>query len=212
MSRLRREFRSSLAIMILLSSAVATCASAQLPAVAPNLARIEGNDSDSGIAYTRLFISSIAAVAAQTDTAFVDLSQPTLTAQCTQRPNGRRFFELFVNFGGVTDTSYYRPWRPADGGHFPPTTTKVTVTMEFLGYTKVKPMKRQWEHVIQPDGQLRYTQPGGGTNLEEASYFFQYLRALPTLKVTAEGHTASFLTTTLQAQLLKEPLCGKSGL
>ena len=84
--------------------------------------------------------------------------------------------------------------------------------MEFLGYTKVKPMKRQWERVLQPDGQLRYTEPGLGRNLEEVSYFFQYLRALPTLRLTETTHTASFLTTALQAQLHKEPLCTASGL
>jgi hypothetical protein len=85
--------------------------------------------------------------------------------------------------------------------------------MEFLGYTKVKPMKRQWEHVVQPAGQLRYNNPGGGsTNLEDAAYLFQYLRSLPTLRITGEAHTASFLTDALQAQLRKEPLCGASGL
>jgi hypothetical protein len=84
--------------------------------------------------------------------------------------------------------------------------------MEFLGYTKVKPVKRQWERVLQPDGQLRYTQPGGGPNLEEVSYFFQYLRALPTLRLTDITHTASFQTSALQSQLHKEPLCTASGL
>ena len=201
--------------------ALPACALSQdatsLATIAPNLARTEGIDASSGIEYTRLYLSAEpspnpTAQPAAAPSSTLDLSQPTLTAQCTKRPKGKLVFELFVNFGGVTDTSFYHPWTPADGGEFAPRTTKLTVTMEFLGYTKVKPMKRQWEHVERPDGQLRFTQPGYGTNLEEVSYFFQYLRALPTLRLTAEGHTASFLTTALQAQLHKEPLCAASGL
>ena len=129
-----------------------------------------------------------------------------------QRPNGKLYFELFANFGGVTDTSFYHPWTPADGGEFAPRTSRLTVTMEFLGYTHVKPVKRQWERVLQPLGQLRYTPPGKDANLEPISYYFQFLRALPTLRLTADSHTASFLTTALQDQLHNEPLCTASGL
>jgi hypothetical protein len=185
-----------------------------LATIAPNLARTEGIDASSGITYTRLYVSAeppSSPTAAPSST--LDLSQPTLTAQCTRRPNGKLFFELFVNFGGVTDTAFYHPWTPADGGEFAPPTPKLNLTMEFLGYTKVKPVKRQWERVIQPSGQYRYTPPGtGGSNMEEIAYYFQYLRALPTLRITDNGHTASFLTTVLQAQLHKEPLCTASGL
>jgi hypothetical protein len=188
-----------------------------LSPIAPNLARTEGIDASSGIAYTRLYVSaepSATTTAATVDTtsSTLDLSQPTLTAQCTKRPNGKFFFELFVNFGGVTDTAFYHPWVPADGGEFAPRTPKLTLTMEFLGYTHVKPVKRQWERVNQPSGQLRYTPPGTDANLEEISYYFQYLRALPTLRITGDGHSASFLTSALQAQLHKEPLCTASGL
>lgn len=188
-----------------------------LVTIAPNLARTEGIDPSSGIAYTRLYVGEQPSLGPPpmtppTPPSTLDLSQPTLTAQCTRPPNGKLVFELFVNFGGVTDASFYHPWTPADGGEFAPPTHKLTVTMEFLGYTKVKPIKRQWEHVEQPPGQLRYTPPGKDANLEEISYYFQYLRALPTLRLTAEGHTASFLTTALQAQLHKEPLCTASGL
>lgn len=188
-----------------------------LPTIAPNLARTAGTDPVSGISYTRIYLTAeppaSATAAEATPPSTLDLSQPTLTAQCTRRRNGKLFFELFVNFGGVTDTAFYRPWTPADGGLFPPQTPKVILTMEFLGYTKVKPMKRQWERVLQPQGQYRYTPPGGdGSNLEELSHYFQYLRALPTLRLTGDGHTASFLTTALQAQLHQDPLCTASGL
>jgi hypothetical protein len=194
-------------VLIALPAVVRAQEAAHLPALAPNLARTEGVDAASGIAYTRLYVSATPSA----DTTTLDLTQPTLTAQCTRRPNGKLLFELFANFGDVTDTAFYHPWMPADGGSFPPTTQKVTLTMEFLGYTKVKPMKRQWERVI-PAGQMRYTPPGSGTNLEEIAYFFQYLRSLPTLRLTGDGHTATFLTTALQAQLHKEPLCTASGL
>lgn len=194
------------AALTLLASPLIAC-SQQLKTIAPNLARTEGVDAASGIAYTRLYVSS----QPSSDPTTLDLTQPTLTAQCTKRPNGKLSFELFVNFGGVTDTAFYRPWTPADGGIFPPATKRVTLSMEFLGYTKVKPRKREWEYVLQPSGQLRYTPPGDGSNLEEISYFFQYLRALPTLRLTGDGHDASFLTTALQAQLRKEPLCTVSG-
>jgi hypothetical protein len=180
-----------------------------LPTIAPNLARTEGTNGSSGIAYTRLYVSSSPAA----DTTTLDLAQPTLTVQCTRQPNGKLYFELFVNFGGVTDTTFYPPFKPTSNNIFPPATDKGIYTMEFLGYTKVKPMKRQWEHVIEPAGQLRYNNPGGGsTNLEEPNYFFQYLRSLPTLRITGEGHTASFLMGALEAQLHKEPLCGARGL
>lgn len=196
-----------MALLILPAHALAQDAT-QLSTIAPNLARTEGSDPASRIVYTRLYVTAEPAASPST----LDLSQPTLTVQCTRRPNGKLFFELFVNFGGVTDTAFYHPWMPADGGQFPPYLPKVTLTLEFLGYTTVKPMKRQFERAERPEGQLRYTQPGGGTNLEEAYYYFQYLRALPTLRITGDGHTASFVTTALQAQLHKEPLCAASGL
>lgn len=203
-----------MALVVLPAHALAQDAT-QLPTIAPKLARTDGSDPASGIVYTRLYISAEPAAStspAATPPATLDLSQPTLTVQCTKRPNGKLFFELFVNFGGVTDTAFYHPWMLADGGQFPPYLPRVTLTLEFLGYTTVKPMKRQFERAERPEGQLRYTQPGVGTNLEEASYYFQYLRALPTLRITGDGHTASFVTTALQAQLHKEPLCAASGL
>jgi hypothetical protein len=197
-----------------------TIANAQLPVFAPNMARLDGAEPSSGIAYTRLFIS------AQPDTPdtsqptnapppqTLDLSRPTLTAECTRRPNGKFVFDLFVNFGNVTDTAYYPPWKPANADDlFPPTTVKTTLTLEFLGYTKYKPAKRQFEFVTNPPNQLRYSSPGlYSKNLEEFTYFFQVLKALPTLKITGEGHTASFFVTPLLTQLHSEPLCKAAGL
>jgi hypothetical protein len=204
-----RVLRILLTILATSSYAYLRAQTSHLPTIAPNLARTDGIDSSSGIAYTRLYVSSLPS----SDSTSLDLSQPTLTVQCTKRPSGKLYFELFINFGSVTDTTFYPPFKSTSDNPFPPVTAKANYTMEFLGYTKVKPMKRQWESVLEAAGQLRYNNPGGGSsNLEEAAYFFQYLRALPTLRITGEGHTASFLTSALQAQLHKEPLCAASGL
>jgi hypothetical protein len=182
---------------------------AQVETISPQLGRSSGVETSSGIAYTRLYLSAQTA----TPSNVFEISQPTLTAQCTKRPDGKMGFELFVNFGNVTDTAFYPPWRPSQGELFPPRTTKAKYTMEFLGYTKVSPFKREFEHVTAPDGQLRYNEPGGGSgNMEPVTYFFRYLRALPTLRLTGENHTASFETTALQAQLHREPLCAASGI
>jgi len=189
-----------------------------LATIAPNLARNEGTDAASGIAFTRLYVSadtpaSTTPATAAAPSPTLDLSQPTLTAQCTKRANGKLFFELFVNFGGVTDITFYPPWVRSEGVMFPPATPKLTLTMEFLGYTKVKPVKREFQYVTKPSGQIRYNSPGlHSSNMEEIAFYFQYLRALPTLRITGDGHTVSFLTTALQAQLHKEPLCTASGL
>ena len=199
----------------LLFASLAT-AHAQLPTIASNLARTEGIDSSSRIAYTRIYLAAEApanAAAPSTPSSTLDLSLPILTAQCTRRPDGHLSIELFVNFGGVTDTAFYPPFKPTDTDLFPPHTPKAIYTMDFLGYTKVKPFKRQWEHVVFPYGQLRYNPPGiGSPNLEEIAFYLQYLRALPTLRLTGEGHVVSFFTQPLLDRLHVEPLCGASGL
>ena len=57
--------------------------------------------------------------------------------------------------------------------------------MEFLGYTHVKPVKRQWEAMLRPAGQYRYNPPtGGSSNLEDSTYYLRFLIALPTLRLT----------------------------
>jgi hypothetical protein len=205
-------------ILLLLCSHVA----AQQPpssvvVLANGIGRIEGKEITSGIAYTRLFVTGTQGAAVPgtvVSPSVLDLSLPTLTAQCTQAPNGKLRFELFVNFGGISDTAFYPPWSPANSlALFPPRTEKVNFTMEFLGYTKVKPVKRQYEKVLQPEGQFRYNSPSSGSsNMEEIAYYMQYLRALPTFHIGDASHTATFLTTPLLAQIHNEPLCRASGL
>jgi hypothetical protein len=87
------------------------------------------------------------------------------------------------------------------------------MTMEFLGYTHVKPVRRQWEIPIQTPGQYRYNPPGGGSaNLEEITYYLRYLVALPTLRLTLDNRSADFLTTPLLDEIRKEPLCRAAAL
>jgi hypothetical protein len=137
-----------------------------------------------------------------------------LIAQCTQRPNGKSYFELFVNFGGATDLAFYPPWTPVSNTDlFPPRTSKVMLTMEFLGYTHVKPVRRQWEVPVQTPEQYRYNTPGGSSsNLEDVTYYLRYLLALPTLRLTLDDRSVDFLTTPLLAEIRKEPLCRAAAL
>lgn len=194
---------------------------AQAPSVTTlpsGIGRIEGTESESGITYTRLFLSATpdptaSGSAAPVPAPLVDLSLPTLTVQCTLTPESKFRFELFVNFGGVTDPAYYPPWHRTDAHFYPPRTEKLDLTLEFLGYTKVKPMKRQFEKVPQPSGQLRYNSPRkGSSNMEEIAYDFQYLRALPTFRISGTRQTATFLTAPLLAQIHSETGCHASGL
>ncbi len=97
---------------------------------------------------------------------------------------------------------------PKDGGTFAPAAGKAMVTMEFLGYTRVKPVKRQWDRLDRPAGELRYSSPSmGSANMEDIGHYMRYLRALPTLRLTYDGSTAQFLTTPLIKRLDLEPLC-----
>jgi hypothetical protein len=207
----------TLCIFSLHAAAQQTASSVEI--LPSGIARLTGKDPSSNIAYTRLFLTTAPPPAAPIAGApkvplpAADLSLPTLTVQCTQAPNGKFRFELFVNFGGVTDTAFYPPWHESPGDLFPPRTEKTNLTMEFLGYTKVKPVKRQFENVLQPPGQLRYNSPSGHSpNLEEIVFYFQYLRALPTFHISSPNQTATFLTAPLLAQIHNEPLCRASGL
>jgi hypothetical protein len=139
---------------------------------------------------------------------------PKLIAQCTLRPNGKSYFELFANFGGVTDLAFYPPWTlTSQEDLFPPPTGKVLMTVDFLGYTRVKPVRRQWEIPAQTPGQYRYNPPGSGSaNLEEIAYYLRYLLALPTLRLTLGNNSADFPTTPLLDEIRKEPLCSAAAL
>lgn len=174
--------------------------------------RLAGQESASHIQYVRLILSgSLRTSVADTP---APSPAPTLIAQCTLRPNGKSYFELFANFGGATDLAFYPPWTPASKQDlFPPRTEKVTLTMDFLGYTHVKPVRRQWEIPVQTPGQYRYNPPGSGSaNLEEISYYLRYLVALPTLRLTLENRSVDFLTTPLLNEIRKEPLCRAANL
>jgi hypothetical protein len=207
------SLRTLLAIALVALQDPTSTSPAPLQTLAPDLARISGVEPTSGITYVRLFLLEDAPrdPSQKTPTAF-DLTRPTLTAQCTQDKKGKLRFELFVNFGNITDTAFYPPWRPTLPTDFPPHIEHATVTMEFIGYTHFKPAKRQFEKVLAPYGQLRYNNPGGGSsNMEDIAYYLQVLHALPTLRVSLGPQIASFLTTPLLTQLRIEPLCRASG-
>jgi hypothetical protein len=188
---------------------------AQSTTVVPGLVRLDGLEAPSKITYVRFSLDGKlldehgAAVAVVPDAA-----PPRLIAQCTSSPTGKLGFELLADFGGVDDLAFHPPWNHLrDGGLFPPQLEKVSVTMEFLGYTHVKPVKRQWEVLLQPAGQLRYDRPGGGTtNMEDLPYYLRYLLALPTLRLHYMGKVAEFQTSALLEQVKKEPLCKAAGL
>jgi hypothetical protein len=139
---------------------------------------------------------------------------PILIAQCSLRPNGKYFFEMFTTFGGHADLAFYPPWKPSGpDDHFPPRTEKVTITMDFLGYTHVKPFRRQWEIPAEAPSLYHYNPPSAGSsNMEEVSYFLRYLVSLPTLRLTLNNRVSEFLTTPLLADIHNEPLCHAAGI
>jgi hypothetical protein len=175
--------------------------------------RLAGQETTSHIQYVRLVLAGSLRTPSPADSP-PPSPPPTLIAQCTLRPNGKSYFELFANFGGVTDLAFYPPWAPTSRDElFPPVTDKVILTMDFLGYTHVKPVRRQWEIPVQTPGQYRYNPPGGGSaNLEEITYYLRYLLALPTLRLTLNNRSADFLTTPLLNEVRKEPLCRAAAL
>lgn len=182
----------------------------ELTKVAPNVWRLAGYDAWSGLHYVRVLLVT----APDANAAVPDLSRPTLTGQCTEDVKGKLAFELFANFGSVPDANFYPPWHstgPED--RFAPPTDKVTVTMEFLGYTKVKPFHQQFEQVVAPGPQqLRYMNPGSQSrNMEPPAFLLRYLKALPTLRLSAAGKSAEFETANWITALHKEPLCAASG-
>jgi hypothetical protein len=181
--------------------------------LASGIERVAGQEASSHIRYVRLALAGTAQNSSAVDSADRPLP-PMLIAQCTLRPNGKSVFEFFATFNGAPDMTFYPPWTPASKEDlFPPRTDKVTITMEFLGYTHVKPVRRQWEIPVQTPGQYRYNPPGGGSqNLEEIAYYLRYLLALPTLRRTLGNRSAEFLTTPLLNEIRKDPLCRAASL
>jgi hypothetical protein len=180
----------------------------QKTTLATGIDRLAGQEATSHIQYVRLVLVGTLHTPASSNSP-VPSPAPTLIAQCTLRPNGKSYFELFANFGGATDLTYYPPWTPVSNADlFPPRTNKALFTMEFLGYTHVKPVRRQWEVPVQTPGQYRYNTPGGSSsNLEDVTYYLRYLLALPTLRLTLDDRSVDFLTTPLLDEVRKEPLC-----
>jgi hypothetical protein len=181
--------------------------------LANGIDRIAGMEPVSRIQYVRLALTGSFHLPAATNSP-APSPAPTLIAQCTLRPNGRSYFELFANFGGATDLTFYPPWtRASEGDLFPPPTEKVMMTMEFIGYTHVKPVRRQWEIPAPTPHQYRYNPPGAGSaNLEEIAYYLRYLLALPTFRLTLGNNSVDFLTTPLLNEIRKEPLCRAASL
>ena len=181
--------------------------------LATGIDRLAGQEATSHIQYVRLVLAGTLHTPSPSNSPLPSPA-PTLIAQCTMRPNGKSYFELFANFGGATDLAFYPPWTPVSNADlFPPRTSKVLLTMEFLGYTHVKPVHRQWEIPVQTPGQYRYNTPGGGSsNLEDVTYYLRYLLALPTLRLTLDDRSVDFLTTPLLDEIRKEPLCRAAAL
>jgi hypothetical protein len=171
-------------------------ASASSQTAADGLAVLSGRDADSGIAYA------------------------LISLECTKNAAGKLRFELLVDAGDVPELRFVPPWKPTRSDQFPPAVAKATVTMEFLGYTKVKPVKRVWTAIDGLPGEWKYAAPGiASANMEEIAYYMQYLKALPTLRLTfpATGAgqpplTLEFETAKWQQKLKAEPLCGASAL
>ena len=180
------------------------------PAAPPPVARLAGIDEASGISYALISIDGrlISSTAAP-------VPPPSLTAQCTKTPSGKLRFELLADLGAIPALAFYPPWRStANSNLFPPTLEKTSVTMEFLGYTRVKPVKRTWEYLLQLPGEMRYAAPGlASPNVDDVTFYLRYLRSLPTLRLTVAGKgSAEWDTTRWQAAIHSEPLCSASGL
>jgi hypothetical protein len=202
---------------LLTTAALGLCvpADAQMQPLTHGLRKLSGVEPTSKIEYTRIFLDGTLVPPNSPSNAspLTAASPPVLIAECTQPPSGKPRFELHAHFGDVQDTAYYPPWHPTPDDVYPPETVKVTVTMDFFGYTKVKPAKRQWEYLTAPSGELRYNPPSSRSrNLEEITFYLQYLKALPTLRLTLQDKAAQFDVNPLFDAIRKEPLCRAAGI
>ena len=200
-----------------------TVTEAQPTTTSGAVSRTAGRDESSQIEHVRFFLAGtlipkatpagVAGGPARTASEAVPFAlTPILIAQCTRAASGKLAFELLTNFGGVEDRSFYPPWRPADSNDlFQPPLQRLNFTMEFLGYTPVKPVKRQWEALLRPSGQYRYSPPSSASaNMEDSTFYLRYLLALPTLRLTLADKAAEFGTASWLDQIRKEPLCKAS--
>ncbi len=170
--------------------------------------RISGIEASSKIPYVQFILPGVLRAPVLSATAPA-ARPPSLVGQCSLRLDGKYVFEVFAGFGAAAPLSFTPPWKPSTKNDlFPPRTEKFTLTMEFLGYTHVKPLRRQWEMPVANPQYYRYNNPGGSSsNLEEIAYDLRYLLALPTLRLTLDKQTAEFLTTPWLNEIRKEPLC-----
>ena len=173
------------------------------------MTRVAGVDEGSGIQYALVSLDGKVAGPEQPAIA------PKLTAQCTRDKAGKLRFELLVDEGGVPAVKYFAPFKTSSDHPFAPAVNAVTgVVMEYVGYVKEKPVKRQWDRLNGMPEELRYATPGmSSKNLEDVARVLQYLRSLPGLRVTIPGRPMlTFETAGWQARVKAEPLCGGSGL
>lgn len=187
--------------------------------LSPGLRRLAGTDPVQRIEYVRIFLDGRlvpAGSAPNTQETLPNLKgrPPVLIAQCTRAPGGKLRFELFMNYGTVNDFTFHPPWRssgPSDS--FPPRTEKLPIFFNFYGYINWKPIRRQWEALASPVGELRYNPPSAGSsNMEEVTFYLQYLKALPTLRLTTGTYAAQFDTAPWVAAVHAEPACAASAL
>ncbi len=210
--RSRTSTWTRLALLLLYAvSLVGRCLPAQTEPCSRDLpcqSRVTGLEPASGITYVLLSVDGTVMGVPQVSV------PPRLTAQCTRLASGRLRFELLADFGNVPSISYLPPWRASPGDLYPPRLEKLDVTMEFLGYTRVKPLKRKWEFLPQISGEMRYSNPGtSSANMEEASFYLRYLRSLPTLALSLpNGTRAEFVTGGWQRSIAAEPVCRASGM
>ncbi len=194
---LTRRFLPVLALCLLPNLSLAQSTS--------SLQHIEGTDSGSGTEYSRILLPGQLLSTSPVTTVALSSATPTLIAQCTRQTSGKLAFDLFVEFGDVTDLDFHALPTPSPAH---PRPQRLDVTLDFSGYTHIGGMKRQWEDLREPKGLLRYSTPGFHSgNLEGAPVILRYLVALPELRLTLADRSASFNTSPLLTEIRSEPLC-----
>jgi len=180
------------------------------------MSRIAGTDAGSGIEYALISVEGkLIGVAGE-----APAPAPRLTAQCTKTPGGTLQFELLADVGGVAEIKYIPPWKPANEKPYHQPEEKTKVKTEFLGYIKEKPRKFEWKFLREIPGEMHYASAGAhSANLETERVYMQYLRALPTLRMTVPPGmvvrapvTVEFETQKWQGLVKAAPLCWASGL
>jgi len=196
---------------------VALAAVAWGQTIAPDgMARMAGTDAGSGIQYALISVDGKLVGAGGA----APVPPPRLTAQCTKALDGKLQFELLADLGGVAQIAYIPPWKPTKERPVRPPEEKARVKTEFLGYVKQKPLQFEWRYMREIPGEMHFASPGlHSGNMESERFFMQYLRSLPTLRMTIPPGgpvkamaTVEFETQKWQGLVKAEPLCWASGL